>query len=161
MIIAKTRDILNIEFNGKDIVICGIPKAGKTTIAEKIKLKSPTHAVIHTDDFMKYDYNDALYEIRKCIASISCNYILEGVLAARFLRKGAENGDFLPNIVINCCITDENLEKEYTDKKDKLPAVKGMAKGLKTIFNDYMNTPKSREPEIYEFWNEKYTGEQE
>jgi hypothetical protein len=159
MIVAKTSDILNIDFKNKDVVICGIPKAGKTTIAQKIHYKNPSHTIIHTDDFIKYDYNDALYEIRKCVAGISGNYILEGVLAARFLRKGAENGDFLPNIVINCCISDENLEKEYSDKKEKFLAVKGMAKGLKSIFNNYMNISKNRQPEIYEFWNEKYTGE--
>lgn len=104
------------------IAIAGGPKSGKTTIS---KLAREHHAV-HTDDYRdSWDQApaDAMHDLEG-----HDKWIIEGVQVGRCLRKGLK-----PDIVIWC----DDARKELT------PGQKTMAKGCRTIFNDWL----SKQPE--------------
>lgn len=104
------------DITNKNVIILGPPQAGKSTLAKKIKTKY--HFLINTDHFgNKYGYEDGLYYLINFINKEYKNYsnfIIEGTLAYRLLRKLN-----LLNIKINLII---NLEsnKDITTKQQSL-----------------------------------------
>ncbi len=67
------------------IVIAGIPRAGKTTMADEIAPLADM-PVIHTDDYMALGWSEASEEASKLFDDEG-PWIIEGVMAVRALRK--------------------------------------------------------------------------
>lgn len=92
-----------MNIKGKNVLIIGSPRAGKTTLAKK--LKTPHHLLISTDHFLRYGNDIGLQEVIKTILYVQnqINIIVEGTLGYRLLRKIQEknlniNFDLIINV---------------------------------------------------------------
>lgn len=101
----------------KRIAIAGVPKAGKTTLSKLVH----DRPVIHTDDHMDKLWADAPTAINEAVSEHD-SWVCEGIQVGRCLRKGLK-----PDVVIW-------MEHPRIALK---PNQKSMAKGCKTIFNDW------------------------
>lgn len=99
------------------IAIAGGPKSGKTTMAATAGDDRP---VVHTDSY-RDSWDDAPRQAMEELEKHD-RWIIEGIQVGRCLRKG-----LVPDIVIWC----EIAHKPHT------PGQKTMARGCKTIFNDW------------------------
>lgn len=66
------------------IVICGGPRTGKTTLARTVHGRRP---LIHTDAYIADGWGDAPLRVISAVSGLEA-YVVEGVQAARTLRKG-------------------------------------------------------------------------
>ncbi len=46
-----------------NFIVIGPPGSGKTTYTKELAVLNPDHKVFHTDDYMDYGYEDALYKL--------------------------------------------------------------------------------------------------
>jgi adenylate kinase family enzyme len=150
-------DILKLDLVRKNVVIIGAPSSGKTYLSEKMKEVYPYHSFIHSDDFIQYGFEDGLYEMIREIKKTDKYCIIEGILCYRLLRKGAEQGSFSPDYVIQTHIADEDLEKAYKDKNEpeKLPKVRSLIKSNQTVFELYCGMEKQKNPIFIELVREE------
>lgn len=109
------------------VAIVGGPRAGKSTIVGHITDRE----VIHTDSYNGEEW-DALPGLLIDATQGKERFVIEGVHAARALRKGMQ--------VDAIVFIDEPVV-------ERNPGQAAMAKGIRTIFNDYLenrgadNTP--------------------
>ena len=85
-----------------NVVIIGYAAAGKTYFAQQLEKEYPKAKFIHTDDYMKYGFEEALYVLMDDLKS-NKDYslrVIEGVLGYRLLRKGAQLGTFKADLII-------------------------------------------------------------
>lgn len=116
----------------KRVVVVGHPKSGKTTFADSIEGAK----IIHSDDYLSWGYVNGLYRLIDDIEAgrWGDEWILEGVLGYRFLRKIEEEGlDIRPDLIV-VCETSRPVEEKH------LAQIKGLTK----IWNDYSS--RVREP---------------
>lgn len=106
---------LKFDPTDKIVVIIGLAASGKTTLTEMIAADLlPDHDVIHTDDYMKFGFEQSLYKMIDDIKQKGDNpMIIEGVQGFRLLRKGLERGDFFPDVVINTTCPTATRDKRY------------------------------------------------
>lgn len=132
---------------GKDVVIIGCPASGKTYLSNL--LASPAHTVIHTDDYMKHGYKEALYVMLNDLKHIHGNVIIEGVQGYRLLRKGVEMGCYYPHIVIELEISQERMAQTYAEQRPgkKVASVLAFNKMHETIKQDYFSMDNPNKPE--------------
>lgn len=72
------------------IVIAGGPKAGKTTLAGKLK-QGPA-PIVHTDDWRHEAWTDVPDRILEHLQELGGSWVLEGVQALRVLRRALDQG---------------------------------------------------------------------
>lgn len=99
-------------FAGKIIVIIGNPATGKTWLANRMG-EEFSMPVIHTDDYMKHGYKDALYRLLSDVVEMEGPFIVEGIQGYRLLRKGVELDCFYPDVVIEVVAPDEQTRRVY------------------------------------------------
>jgi len=142
---------LNIE--NKNILVIGCPGSGKTTIAKT--LNAYNHEVIHTDDYIKYGYENALYKLLADVTSKTKNTIIEGVLGYRLLRKGVELNSYYPDVVLEIETTEAQFNKVYEVRGvEKIKGVKTMIKSNESVLNDYKKLFNPNPPTWIKYQNE-------
>lgn len=126
-----------IDLTGQNVLIIGCPASGKSTLSKQ--LSDNNHALIHTDDYIKYGFKEGLYVLINDISMIKSNTIIEGVQGYRLLRKGVELNCYYPDIVIELCIGSEEVFKRYSDSRDlqKLTNANRMHKANEIILKEY------------------------
>lgn len=122
-------EVWQYDIEGKNVLIIGPPYSGKTTLS--FNLGGYGHQVIHTDDYRRWGYHQALLHVLTAISFAKEKTIVEGVLGYRLLRKGVEFGAYFPDVVveIKARVSDLHL---------------AMHKGNQTILKEYftMQNPK-------------------
>lgn len=138
---------------GKDVVIIGCPASGKTYLSNL--LASPNHTVIHTDDYIKYGYKEALYVMLNDLKNINGKVIIEGVQGYRLLRKGVELGCFLPDMVIELEIPEDRMYQTYAEQRPGRDQsyLKGFNKMHAKIIADYHAMPNPNPPQWIKLQN--------
>jgi hypothetical protein len=138
---------------GKDVVIIGCPASGKTYLSNL--LASPSHTVIHTDDYIKYGYKEALYVLLNDLKNIDGNVIIEGVQGYRLLRKGVELNCYFPDIVIELEIPEGRMLQTYAEQRPgkDVTALKSFNKVHKKILADYHNMYNINRPQWIKLQN--------
>lgn len=101
----------------KRIAICGGSRTGKTTLAMSV----PHELLVHTDQYMSLPWDKVPLVILERLAGVP-SFVLEGVQAARTLRKGLE---------VDCVIW---LDRPY-ERLD--PKQQAFAKSIRTVFDDW------------------------
>jgi len=113
------------------IAIAGTPEMGKTTMANNFV----GWEVFHTDNYIGMFPQEARAQglIRMC-NRLTGRYIIEGCEVGRMLRTGAREGTWHADFII------------WRQPEKKLH---GFAKGLQTIFADYMQERTVQVPVFY------------
>lgn len=138
------------------IVILGIPNSGKTTFATLLSQQLYRPLIISDDYFVKGDQEKSLDNLLNIVNSYRGQYIVEGVLCYRLLRKGAQTNLFLPDMLINLRCSNEHMIQIYNrdGEYDKVKYALNYVKGLNTIFMEYQNilknNPNIRRPKYVE-----------
>lgn len=132
------------------IVICGFTKTGKVLIAKKLAEQLNRPLIISDDyKFEEYEYfrNTVLNLYNKKIP-----FIAEGVLCFRLLRKGVQENNFYPNLILKTVCNEATIRYFYNKdgEADKIHRVLGFNKSLSTIWNEYINYPNISIPNIIE-----------
>ena len=106
------------------VVICGGPKSGKTHLCRDLKRR-----VIHTDDYADaYEWEELPWALLSAVRGED-RWVMEGVQAARALRKGLEADAviYLDGSVKELKPRQEGLRKSvaqwFTDRHDEHPDV--------------------------------------
>lgn len=130
---------VTVDIGKKNVVIIGEPAAGKTYLSNLLIKDNPGHHLIHTDDYIKHGYVQALYKLLADIRLIVKPLIIEGVLGYRLLRKGAQTGCFYPDIVIEVDTPQTTRLKEYKQNRpDKdIHYLKSLEAANKKVLADY------------------------
>lgn len=119
------------------IVIIGLAASGKTMLTDKVAELLPDHDVIHSDDYIQFGFENSLY---KMISDIKMKgdapLIIEGVQAFRLLRKGLQNMDFLPDVIVNTYCSDETRLSRY-EARGNSNSITTFDKALFTIWKSY------------------------
>lgn len=138
-----------MNIKNKNVLIIGPPASGKTTLAKELSKQYLNHQLIHTDDYIHWGYEPALYALIGDIAKQFYNTIIEGVLGYRLLRKGVQLDCYYPDLVIEMQITAEQQARIYQQERDakKLQYLKGFAATHEKILHDYFELIGDRKPE--------------
>ena len=115
----------------KKILIVGYPKVGKTKFSESFK------DVIHTDSYMKLDFEKQIYQILEDIKDKD-EWVIEGMQGIRLFRKMLQLNQSLPEQVIY-------LKPKYPPEEKH----KSTRKMLDTVWDDCLKLNKDTEI-IYE-----------
>lgn len=139
-----------IEPNENLVVIVGPPAGGKTELANALAEKFPDYKVYHSDDYMIHGFTESLYKLMEDIqADPSKKIIVEGIQAARLLRKGVQTGTLFADLVIE--VDSPQKEIRYTGRTIPGQPIKpypySTAKSVTTVFDEYKSMSK-REPRI-------------
>lgn len=139
------KEVQNLDIACKNILIIGCPGSGKTYLSDQFKTN---HRIIHTDDYIKYGYEQSLYKIIEDINSIDCNTIIEGIQGYRLLRKGVELNCYYPDIVIRLIITEDEMIKTYYKERNNknIEYVFRMCKANNKILEDYFTYSNNKKP---------------
>jgi len=137
-----------MNIKNKNVLIIGPPASGKTTLANELQ-KVNKHCLVHTDDYMVYPYEEALYIMMEDMKKLTYPTIIEGVQGYRLLRKGVQLGTYFPDLVIEMEVTREQQAAIYESERDpaKLKYLKGFAAAHQKILNDYFELIGDRKPE--------------
>jgi len=140
-----------MNIKNKNVLIIGPPASGKTTLANELQKQNRTHVVFHSDDYMQFGFEQALYALMDDVELINPPFktIVEGVQGYRMLRKGVQTGRYFPDLVIEMEITREQQLRIYENERDpaKLKYLKGFAATHNKILNDYFELIGARKPE--------------
>lgn len=142
---------MNYDIKGKNVVIIGYPCAGKSYLVDKIESKS--HTIIRTDDYIHYGFKASLYKIMEDIDSINGNWIVEGVMGYRLIRKLDELIKPCPNIVIEVVTSEDNLRKEYKNREVDIEKQLSFRKSLDTTIMKYHSNKQYETPTWYVYEN--------
>lgn len=130
--------------SGRNVLIIGGPASGKSFLAWQL-MGSEEHEFVGTDDYMHFGFNESMYVLLDYVTSgkIAQPHVIEGVLGARLIRKGAEQGTYYPDVVIELRMSDDRLERTYTERRseDKLKGARAMTKSIDTILQGYRSIP--------------------
>ena len=98
----------------KIIAICGLPGAGKTTLANSLG-----HMTLHTDDYINsFSFKDIPGELIEIVEQYhGAVMVVEGVQVARMLRTGHREGIWKPDTVIWVVGGDEENKISHTVNK--------------------------------------------
>lgn len=105
------------------IVIGGVPRAGKSTLAERMRAELG-YEVMHTDDLIHLGWSEASAEGARFMLARPGPWIVEGVAAIRSLRKALAAGSAKP------CDKLVWLGTPYVEQSD---GQRVMGKGAETV----------------------------
>jgi dephospho-CoA kinase len=105
------------------VAIVGGPRTGKTTLSGRVTDRE----VLHTDTFRELPQDQQSSAVIAALAGRD-RFVVEGVLAARALRKGLE-----VDVVIYC----ETERAEVSNRQ------RGMAKAVRTVMRDWWQAQKA------------------
>lgn len=106
------------------IVIAGVPRAGKTTLGNRMAAELG-HEVMHTDDLVHLGWSEASAEAATwMLARLGGSWIVEGVAAIRALRKALASTRDKP------CDKLVWLARPYVEQTD---GQRSMGKGAETV----------------------------
>ena len=105
----------------KRIAIVGGPRTGKTTLARAIRGRP----IISTDDYMDLAWEDVPDKVIQVAGAAGGSFVVEGVQAARALRKGLE---------VDAVVVMVHPKVELT------PGQLSMAKGVMTVLEDWQSS---------------------
>lgn len=130
-------DILEMDFTGKSVLIIGCPASGKTWLCNQ--LVKPTHKIIHTDSYKSEGYQMGMYAALNAVTCSDKPTIVEGVHGYRMLRKGAEYGNYYPDIVIEMKVSKQRMMQTYIQERDrnKIQYLQQFNQTHEKILNDY------------------------
>lgn len=140
--------------NPTTVVIVGYAASGKTTFSEKFAKDYPEHRIFHTDDYIQFGYESALYKLISDIQHTYGHFIVEGVLGYRLLRKGIKGVSMdemkkygvmqytdmwymHPDLVITCKCPTETRIKRYLKRGGDANQLLKFDKNMNTIWCDY------------------------
>lgn len=140
----------NILPSEKIIVVVGFPATGKTFLADNLvkdlSAKVSPIKYYHTDDYIKYGFEESLYVLLKDLQRDKEAYkIIEGVQGYRLLRKGIELNNFYPSLVIVCEASSKVRLQRYHARGKKLNW--GFDGVLHKIWLDYL--AMLEQPKLY------------
>lgn len=104
------------------VVIAGVPRAGKTTLAKRMRPDLPH---VHTDDYKHLPWSDVPDAILRDLRALEDGWVLEGVQSLRVLRRALDND-------IDLGVT--RLVYLRTPHEELTPGQRRMAAGLETIW---------------------------
>jgi hypothetical protein len=118
-------DIINgMPPGARVIAIGGTPESGKTTLADEFPF--PPWMKVHTDDHIeRFPMEVRPRKLIEVVQAFQTPVIVEGCEVARMLRTGDREGIWAPDWIIW--------------RQPETP-LKGYAKGLQTIFADYLES---------------------
>lgn len=150
----NTAEARRIDIAGKNVLIIGAPASGKTYLSGIFSHAG--HQVIHTDDYMEFGFQEALYRCLDDICDATQPTLVEGVQGPRLLRKGVEMDCYYPDIVFELVTSWECIERTYNNERDaaKLKGQKGFQKMNETILNDYFSMLNTKKPVWYRVQNQ-------
>ena len=133
----ELKEILGIDIGGKNVLIIGCPASGKTWLSNK--LKRSTHKLIHTDNYMVLGYEIGMYGALNDASYSDMPTIVEGVHGYRMLRKGAEYGNYYPDIVIEMKVSEQRMLSTYRNElnPNKIKYLQQFNTTHEKILNDY------------------------
>ena len=133
----ELKEILGIDIGGKNVLIIGCPASGKTWLSNK--LKRSTHKLIHTDNYMVLGYEIGMYGALNDASYSDMPTIVEGVHGYRMLRKGAEYGNYYPDIVIEMKVSEQRMLSTYRNERNlnKIKSLQQFHTTHEKILNDY------------------------
>lgn len=111
-------EILSIDKLGKQILIIGMPAAGKTWLAKQLDLSDLD--TVHTDDFIGYSEIAAIHGIEED-AQMRLGKpfnIVEGCFGYQLLLAGAQRKTYMPDIVIDLSISRAAQRVIYLKERD-------------------------------------------
>lgn len=133
----ELKEILKMDFEGKNVLIIGCPASGKTWLSKR--LDKEKHQLIHTDSYISLGYEMGMYGALNAATCTVKNTIVEGVHGYRMLRKGAEYGNYYPDIVIEIKIPESRMRETYMKERDpkKINYLQQFNASHEKILNDY------------------------
>lgn len=146
--------LLTQDFTGKNILIIGRPAAGKSYLIKQLPLQQ--HTLVHTDDYIPFGFQEALYKLLEDLKTLPQPTCIEGVLGYRLLRKGVELNCYYPDIIIELDTPQTCVEQTYQTRNEveKLPNLPQFHKNNLKILNDYLAMDNPNKPVWYTVWNE-------
>jgi len=102
------------------VAVVGGPRTGKSTFARTVR----DRPVISTDDYMDLHWEDVPAKVIEAAGAAGASFVVEGVQAARALRKGLE----VDAIIV---LTQP--------KVDLTPGQAAMGRGVMTVFNEWQS----------------------
>lgn len=147
-------EILEMDFAGKNVLIIGCPASGKSWLSGLLKRDS--HRLIHTDSYITQGYEIGMYGALNAATCSDKPTIVEGVHGYRMLRKGAEYGNYYPDIVIEMKVSESRMKQTYLKERDtkKLKYLQQFNASHEKILNDYRGiVPEHLKPQWIEFHN--------
>ena len=138
--------ILQMNIEGKNVLIIGCPASGKTYLLNQFKT---THKKFHTDDYMLFGYEKSMYQVLEDIKKTTEKTLVEGIQGYRLLRKGVQLDCYYPDIVIQLIISEQQMMNTYRNERDekKIKYLKGFNKMHDKIINDYFMLENKSKPE--------------
>lgn len=127
-------------------VILGPSCSGKTTLAKRLHEERPLSSLYFTDDYIGYEFAEAVDIL---IADISRDpnpdKIIEGVQAARMLRKGHRENSFRAGEIIVCSADESVRDQRYKARNDgkDIEKRKTFDKVIQDILNEYLSEDKN------------------
>lgn len=124
------------------IFVVGFTKSGKVTIAKELSKRLDNRPLYIADEFIeRYGYDHALDEFESQLERAYYGgeqVIFEGILCFRLLRRLAEKGFILPDIVIKTECNDATISYFYSieESNKNMNRVFGFNRGLQQIFNE-------------------------
>lgn len=144
--------VIQMDIEGKNVLIIGCPASGKTYLTKQFQTN---HKKFHTDDYMKYGYEQAMYKVLDDIKNSTENTLVEGIQGYRLLRKGVQLDCYYPDIVIQLIISEEQMFKTYRNERDekKIKYLKGFNGMHDKIIKDYFMLENNKKPEWIKIHN--------
>jgi adenylate kinase family enzyme len=145
--------VLQIDIENKNVLIIGCPASGKTYLSKKFKHE---HKIIHTDDYIKFGYEQSMYQVLEDIKKSDKCTLVEGIQGYRLLRKGVQLDCYYPHIVIELMISEQHMIHIYKKERDekKIKFLKGFNKMHDKIINDYFLLKNKNKPEWIKVFND-------
>jgi uridine kinase len=137
-----TPELIEICKDKKLIVVCGYTKTGKVTIAKKLA-EELNRKLLKSDDYQMFEEQSLEMLMNDVIDSLKRKeqIIVEGILCFRLLRKGMEQMNILPDMLIKTECNEETIRHFYEKdgEESKIDRALSFNKGLDKIWKDYLN----------------------